>query len=83
MVPVEQDPATRVCPDCGTPIAAQHSDRDYKAVWLGTFDEPKSYRPTVQWFGETRLPWLCIGQDLPDATAMLAIRAAAGRGSKT
>ena len=59
------------CSICGSPIAAQHEDRRYTAVWLGTFDDPASHEPSVQWYCESRIPWVSIGADLPEETEVL------------
>ena len=60
------------CVACGSPIVAQHEDRDYTAIWLGTLDEPGAHMPTVQWHCDTRLPWVVQGAELPDETDELA-----------
>ena len=60
------------CPTCGSPIVAQHDDRGYTAIWLGTLDEPGEYVPAVQWHCDTALPWVNVGCDLPDETERLA-----------
>ncbi len=62
------------CGACGTPLIAQHADRDYTAVWLGTLDDPGRFEPTVQWHAGGRVPWVCEGRSLPDETASLAGR---------
>ena len=59
------------CGSCGSPILAQHADRDYTAVWLGTFDDPTLFEPGVQWYSESRLDWHCTGASLPDQTEAL------------
>ena len=60
------------CGICGTPIVAQHDNRRYSAIWLGTLDEPQRFEPSVQWYCESKLPWVTVGQALPDDTEMLA-----------
>ncbi len=60
------------CSTCGTPIMAQHADRDYTAVWAGTLDDPGRFEPSVQWYSESKIAWLCIGGPLPDETGLLA-----------
>ena len=59
------------CGACGSPILAQHQDRDYTAVWLGTFDEPAAYEPSVQWYCDSRVPWVPVGRGLPEETGTL------------
>ena len=59
------------CPVCGSPIAAQHKDRDYTAVWVGTLDHPEDHPATVQWYCDAKIPWGPVGGELPDASATL------------
>ena len=59
------------CGTCGSPIIAQHEDRDYTAIWLGTLDEPARFEPGVQWYCESKVPWVTTGEALPDVTSGL------------
>ena len=45
------------CGDCGSPLFAQHSDRDYAAVWIGTFDHPSEHPATVYWYDHDKIDW--------------------------
>ena len=60
------------CAICGAPIAAQHGDRDYTAIWLGSLDDPARFEPSVQWYRDTKIPWVSIAPGLPDETGELA-----------
>ena len=66
------------CGRCGSPIAAQHEDRSYTAIWLGTLDDPAPYEPSVQWYCDSRVPWVSVGQGLPEETEVLATFSTAG-----
>ncbi len=57
------------CSQCGSPIAFQRLDAaDHCSIWLGTFDQPETYKPQAHWHTESKIPWVNIGTDLPDAT---------------
>jgi len=67
------DKVTRgFCARCGSPIAYQHQDCEHVAIWLGTLDHPEGFEPQVHWYSDTKLPWVDIQEDLPDATTTLA-----------
>ena len=52
------------CGDCGSPLFAQHSDRDYTAVWIGTFDHPNRYPATVFWYDHEKIDWAPFDPEL-------------------
>jgi hypothetical protein len=58
------------CVQCGSSVAFQRLgyEDDYCAIWLGTFDHPETYKPTVEWHTESKIPWVNTGSDLPDVT---------------
>ena len=57
------------CSQCGSPIAFQRLvAADHCSIWLGTFDQPETYKPQAHWHTESKIPWVNIGTDLPDAT---------------
>ena len=60
------------CEQCGSPIAYQHRDTQHISIWMGTLDEPVRFEPQVHWFSDSKIPWVDIHADLPDATETLA-----------
>lgn len=58
------------CSQCGSPVAFQRLgfEDDYCAIWLGTFDHPEAFRPTVEWHTESKIPWVDIDANLHDVT---------------
>ena len=59
------------CAHCGSPIAYQHRDAGYIGIWLGTFDKPEEHEPRAHWYSESKIAWVDIHADLPDATTDL------------
>ena len=59
--------ATRgLCSACGTSITYEHSDRQGQIdVSLTSFDDPSSFAPSAHIWVEDKLPWVVIGDDLP------------------
>jgi hypothetical protein len=60
------------CARCGSPIGYQHRDTEHIAIWMGTLDHPETYEPEVHWYSDSRIPWVDIHAELPDATESLA-----------
>jgi hypothetical protein len=50
------------CENCGTPIACivHHEGKEdrYIDITLGSLDNPNDFRPTREWFEDTKLAWL-------------------------
>jgi hypothetical protein len=54
------------CQRCGTSLTYQHSDRAGEIdVTLATLDDPTRLRPSMHIWVEDKLPWVKIGDDLP------------------
>jgi hypothetical protein len=53
------------CAACGTPLTFGFNERDTIEVTTGSLDDPASF-PMTEHFGvESRLPWVTIGEGLP------------------
>jgi hypothetical protein len=47
------------CPACGTPVTCELDEHPSLVdVTLGSLDEPTRFTPTMEVFGDTRLPWV-------------------------
>jgi hypothetical protein len=54
------------CQRCGTSLTYRHSDRAGEIdVTLATLDDPTRLRPDMHIWVEDKLPWVEIGDDLP------------------
>jgi hypothetical protein len=54
------------CERCGTSLTYQHEKRAGEIdVTLATFDDAAGLRPTAHIWVEDKLPWVQIGDDLP------------------
>jgi hypothetical protein len=54
------------CRRCGTSLTYQHAGRAGEIdVTLATLDDPGRLRPTMHIWVEDKLPWVKIGDDLP------------------
>ena len=54
------------CASCGTSISYQHVERPGEVdVTLASLDDPSSIKPAAHIWVEDKLPWLKIGDDLP------------------
>lgn len=54
------------CRECGSPIAFQYKGASHITIWVGSLDDPESFRPEAHWGVESRLPWVQIHSELPD-----------------
>lgn len=53
------------CAACGTPLTFGFNERDTIEVTTGSLDDPAAF-PMTEHFGiESRLPWVTIGEGLP------------------
>ena len=46
------------CANCGTPLTYRIINRDRISVSIGSLDNPSAVAPTMQYGGESKLPWL-------------------------
>jgi hypothetical protein len=53
------------CGKCGSPILYQRVEKDFDAVWIGTFDEPEDYIPSAHWSNDNKISWVDIHAHLP------------------
>jgi hypothetical protein len=54
------------CRECGTLLTYEHVDRDGDIdVTLTSFDDPSQFIPRAHIWVEDKLPWIEIGDDLP------------------
>lgn len=54
------------CPDCGSPLTGRYAylpDQVY--IPLGLLDQADQLAPQLHAHAESRLPWLCLTDDLP------------------
>jgi hypothetical protein len=55
-----------LCSNCGTSLTYEHSDRkDQIDVTLASFEDPSVISPRAHIWVEDKLPWVVIGDDLP------------------
>jgi hypothetical protein len=54
------------CAECGTPLTLLYDDSAEIAVLLGAFDRPQDLKPQYHYGVEGRLPWVDIGQGVPE-----------------
>lgn len=54
------------CPQCGTPIGYRDAGLpDEIYFYVGVFEEPMSFQPSLHAFYSECLPWLSIRDELP------------------
>jgi hypothetical protein len=53
------------CPKCGTRIMAERTDGSFAGLALTLFDDPDRWTIECHMFTETKLPWLVLGDGLP------------------
>ena len=54
------------CQECGTSLTYEHENRAGDIdVTLASFDDPSQFAPTAHIWVEDKLPWVEIGDDLP------------------
>jgi hypothetical protein len=51
------------CGRCGSPIAFENSNE--LALWVGTLEDPRDFRPAYHCYVAERLPWVIIADSLP------------------
>ena len=54
------------CARCGTSLSYRHERRPGEIdLTIESMDKPRSFRPTAHIWVEDKLPWIVIGDDLP------------------
>ena len=53
------------CGACGAPLYMKYDEDAEIGLYVGAFDEPKSFIPTHHYGAESRLLWVDIGASLP------------------
>lgn len=53
------------CAACGTPLTFAFNERDTIEVTTGSLDTPAAFQMTEHFGIESRLPWVTIGEGLP------------------
>lgn len=54
------------CRDCGTPLYFGYNKGEWNCVTIGSLDHPEDVSLEVHYGVESKMPWLCLNDGLPE-----------------